>query len=130
MPQSMQNLMEQYIAEIKTIYGAHLRKVILYGSYARGDYRVDSDVDLMILLDLSDVECKEYSQKLSYMTYDFNLDHDVDIMPIASLSFSGCIYNGTSTAPFNITKLAYVAGRRSPSTTIGSGVGRRNSLYP
>lgn len=83
MPQIMQNLMEQYIFEIKKIYGPHLKKVILYGSYARGDFRTDSDVDLMILLDLSELDLKAYSQKLSYMTYDFNLDHDLDIKPIA-----------------------------------------------
>ena len=70
MPQIMQSLIEQYIAEIKKIYGAHLRKVILYGSYARGDFRSDSDVDIMILFDISDVELKAYSQQLSYMTYD------------------------------------------------------------
>lgn len=32
------------------------KKVILYGSYARGDYRDDSDIDIMILLDLSDMD--------------------------------------------------------------------------
>lgn len=32
MPQTMQSLIEQYIAEIKKIYGTHLRKVILYGT--------------------------------------------------------------------------------------------------
>lgn len=83
MPHAMQNLIEQYIMEIKKIYGTHLRKIILYGSYARGDFRSDSDVDIMILLDLSDLELKAFSQKLSYMTYDFNLDHDLDIKPIA-----------------------------------------------
>ncbi|HIU02185.1 MAG TPA: nucleotidyltransferase domain-containing protein [Candidatus Onthocola gallistercoris] len=83
MPQNVQNLMDQYIGEIKKIYGAHLRKVILYGSYARGDFRKDSDVDIMILLDLPDADIKAYSQRLSYMTYDFNLDHDIDIKPIA-----------------------------------------------
>lgn len=83
MPQTMQNMIEQYISEIKKIYGTHLRTVILYGSYARGDYRTDSDVDIMILLDMSDLELKAYSQKLSYMTYDFNLDNDLDIKPIA-----------------------------------------------
>ena len=57
--------------------------MILYGSYARGDFRPDSDVDIMILLDMSDLELKEYSQQLSYMTYDFNLDNDIDIKPIA-----------------------------------------------
>ena len=83
MPQTTQSLIEQYIAEIKKIYGTHLRKVILYGSYARGDFKSDSDVDIMILFDISDVELKAYSQQLSYMTYDFNLDNDIDIKPIA-----------------------------------------------
>ena len=83
MDETMQSLMEKYIAEIKKIYGLCLQKIILYGSYARGDFKVDSDVDLMILLDISDMELKAYSQQLSYMTYDFNLDNDIDIKPIA-----------------------------------------------
>ena len=83
MPQTMQCLIDQYITEIKKIYGKHLRQVILYGSYARGDFRPDSDVDIMILLDMSDMDLKAYGQKLSYMTYDFNLDNDLDIKPIA-----------------------------------------------
>lgn len=82
-PQTMQELIEQYVVEIKKMYGTHLRKVILYGSYARGDFRPDSDVDIMILLDISDLALKAYSQRLSYMTYDYNLDHDLDIKPIA-----------------------------------------------
>ena len=83
MPQTIQSLLEQYIAEIKKIYGIHLRKIILYGSYARGDFRPGSDIDIMILLDMSDTDLKAYSQQLSYMTYDFNLDNNLDIKPIA-----------------------------------------------
>lgn len=83
MSRTIQSLLEQYIVEIKKIYGTHLRKIILYGSYARGDFRPDSDIDIMILLDMSDMDIKAYSQKLSYMTYDFNLDNDLDIKPIA-----------------------------------------------
>ena len=37
----------------------------------------------MILLNISELELKAYSQQLSYMTYDFNLDNEVDIKPIA-----------------------------------------------
>ena len=77
MPQVMQNLIQQYVIEIKKIYGLHLRKVILYGSYARGDFRSDSDVDIMILLDMTDMELKQYGDQLSYMTFDFNMDHDL-----------------------------------------------------
>lgn len=32
------------------IYGDRLEGVYLYGSYARGDYRSGSDVDVMLLL--------------------------------------------------------------------------------
>lgn len=82
MIQIVQSLIEQYVVEIQNIYGTHLRQIILFGSYARGDYRADSDIDIMILLDMSDLELKKYSQQISYMTYDFNLDNDIDIKPI------------------------------------------------
>lgn len=39
MPQTMQSLIEQYVSSIHEIYGSHLRQVILYGSYARGDFK-------------------------------------------------------------------------------------------
>ena len=82
MPITIQALIAQYINKVKNIYGSHLRQIILYGSYARGDFCSDSDIDIMILVDLSEVELKRYSQQLSYMTYDFNLDYDLDIKPI------------------------------------------------
>lgn len=83
MPQTMQGLMQQYVSNVRAIYGSHLRQIILYGSYARGDYNLDSDVDVMILLDLSDMDIKGYRHQLSDMTFDFNMDHDMDIKPIA-----------------------------------------------
>lgn len=79
----MQDLIEEYVEAIKKIYGSHVRQIILYGSYVRGDFRPDSDVDIMILVDMSDLELKAYAQQLSYMTYDFNMDNDLDIKPIA-----------------------------------------------
>ncbi len=83
MTKSMQNLITEYVEAIKKIYGDHVRQVILFGSYARGDFHSDSDVDIMILADISDMELKTYAQQLSHMTYDFNLDHELDIKPIA-----------------------------------------------
>ena len=66
MPEIMQNLIEKYVEAVKKIYGSHVRQIILYGSYARGDFRPDSDVDIMILVDMSDLELKEYGQQLSF----------------------------------------------------------------
>ncbi len=83
MPQTMRSLIDNYVIEIKKIYGNYLSRIILYGSYARGDFGPDSDVDIMILLDMSDLELKKYSKQLSYVTYDFNLDNNIDINPIA-----------------------------------------------
>ena len=83
MPRTTRTLLEQYTEILKEIYGKHLKAVILYGSYARGDYRADSDIDIMILLDLSDMDIKEYRHELSGETFDFNMDHGLDIKPIA-----------------------------------------------
>lgn len=83
MPKSVKSPIEQYADKIKLIYGEHLKQIILYGSYARGDYRSDSDIDIMILLDINDIEIKDYQEILSETTYDFNMDNETDIKPIA-----------------------------------------------
>ena len=65
MPKIMQNLIEQYVEAVKKIYGSHVRQIILYGSYARGEYRKDSEEDIMIFVEMSDMKLKVYGQQLS-----------------------------------------------------------------
>ena len=45
--------MKEYAKGAKEVYGDKLKEVILYGSCARGDFTDESDVDVMILLDIS-----------------------------------------------------------------------------
>ncbi len=74
--------LQQYVEGIRAIYQDSLRAVILYGSYARGDFRPDSDVDIMILVDADDESIQQNMRAVSYMTYDFNDAHDLDVAPI------------------------------------------------
>ena len=39
-------------------------------------------MDVMSLVELTDMEIKEYQRKLSDLTFDFNMDNDLDIKPI------------------------------------------------
>ncbi|MBU1627103.1 nucleotidyltransferase domain-containing protein, partial [bacterium] len=36
---------------LENIYGSKLKDIILIGSYARGDFTDDSDIDIILLLD-------------------------------------------------------------------------------
>ena len=53
----------------------------VFGSYHEKVFDKDrSDIDIMILLDLSDMDIKQYRHELSGETFDFNMDHDLDII--------------------------------------------------
>ena len=56
MSKTLNEILKKYVEDVHKIYGEKLRTVILYGSYARGDFITDSDIDIMILTDLSDNE--------------------------------------------------------------------------
>lgn len=60
------------------IYGDKLKAVYLYGSYARGDYREGSDVDVMILLKDYKDYWKEYSRSSDYVS-DISLKYDITV---------------------------------------------------
>ena len=82
MSDRIHDLLKSYAEGIYRILGDALDAVILYGSYARGDYTEDSDIDIMVLVSPAEVECREKKEELSSFTYDFNMEHDVQIMPI------------------------------------------------
>ncbi len=80
MPKQIENLLQAYRNELSNILDSHIKKVILYGSYARGDFDKDSDIDIMILVDFDDLKMCE--DKIIDLTYDFNLEHGTEIMPV------------------------------------------------
>ena len=81
MQQITKVLLLQYVEDIKKIYGSSLQSVILYGSYARGDYSQESDIDIMILVNLIDQEISQKGHQLSDLTF---------LPPIVRLAPASC----------------------------------------
>lgn len=73
-------LLQLYRKQLEKELGYHIKEIILYGSYARGDFRTDSDIDILILVDLKDFQ--DFEDKIFDLTYDFNMENDTEIMPI------------------------------------------------
>ncbi len=80
LPKTIDNIIQEFVEEVKKVMGKRVKKIILYGSYARGDYNDNSDIDIMILTDLSDKEIIEYRSKVSDIAFDIEFDNDFDVM--------------------------------------------------
>ena len=79
-PQNIKETIQKFTIETQKLLGERVKKVILYGSYARGDYNSDSDIDIMILTDLTDDEIDYYRRKISELAYDIDFENNFDIM--------------------------------------------------
>ncbi len=51
MDEKVERILKEIKRHLKGRYGDGIRKVILYGSYARGEATEDSDVDVMVVVD-------------------------------------------------------------------------------
>ena len=78
-PNNIKKVIEEFTEKTTQLIGNHLKKIILYGSYARGDFNKNSDIDIMILTDFTDKEIVEYRSKIAYIAYDIEYDNDFDI---------------------------------------------------
>ena len=75
-PAHIRKLMKELKEGLAKIYGDKLKAVYLYGSYARGDYRNGSDVDVMVLLKDYRNYWKGYLRASDYAG-DISLKYDV-----------------------------------------------------
>ena len=57
--------------------GDKLDKVILFGSYARGDFDNESDVDIFVLADVPHEETNRWCNKIDDRLSDLWLDYDL-----------------------------------------------------
>ncbi len=72
----------QFAKEAEKIYGTVLRAVILYGSCARGDFADDSDIDIMVLLDVAQDEIGIARKKILDVSDQIDLKYDVVLAPV------------------------------------------------
>ena len=72
-------IMQDVYMKMRALYGDDLEKVILYGSYARGDYNNESDIDVMVLVKCDNEKIRELDKRnTSYMS-DLCLDYEIYI---------------------------------------------------
>ena len=45
-PENINKIIDEFVKGAKEILGDRVKKIILYGSYARGDYNEGSDIDI------------------------------------------------------------------------------------
>ena len=55
--------------------------LILFGSYARGDFKSDSDIDILVLVDKEKVTRSD-EKKIVYSLYDIELETGIIISPV------------------------------------------------
>ena len=73
----LNNLMKETYSALSSVFGEKLDEVWLYGSYARGDFDAESDIDIMALVDLPKEQLAMYRRKVSDLSSDLDLKYDV-----------------------------------------------------
>lgn len=82
MDPKVKRLVDQVKAFLHERYGDGIKRVILYGSYARGEATEDSDVDVLVLTDPS-LNPSEVRDSLSDLLYDIILEEGELISVVA-----------------------------------------------
>jgi predicted nucleotidyltransferase len=76
---SLNNILNQIkISVLANEPGAQL---ILFGSYARGDFKSDSDIDILVLIDKEQISRND-EKKIVYSLYDVELETGIIISPV------------------------------------------------
>lgn len=82
MDRKVERLVERVKALLSELYGEHIRRVIVYGSHARGRATGESDIDVLVLVDAS-LDPSEVRESLSDLLFDIVLEEGELVSVIA-----------------------------------------------
>lgn len=76
-------ILDEVCGELRSLYGERVVKIVLYGSYARGDSRKHSDIDIALVL-TGEVNRFKEIKRIVNAIYDIELEHDILISVYAT----------------------------------------------
>lgn len=78
----LNEIMQTLIAEVAAMSGNRLRETILFGSYARQDADDESDVDVMLLMDIPREQLLNFRRPLAEIAGLLLCEHGVVVSPV------------------------------------------------
>lgn len=81
-PEPIARLTEEFVSQIREFYGDRLNKVILYGSYARGEQHENSDVDYLVVLNDEKIKTLREISSISSITSSLGLKYNVRVSAV------------------------------------------------
>lgn len=79
---TLHEILRALCVQLDTLLGASIKDIILFGSYARNDADEGSDIDVMVLTDLSRADIATLNWKLGAIASEFLLQYGVLVSPI------------------------------------------------
>lgn len=76
--EKMKKALDEFISILKEKFGDKIEKIIVFGSYARGEYSEDSDIDVLIVTKEFDISLEK---EISAISFKILLKYSVDISP-------------------------------------------------
>lgn len=73
----LEEILNRIVCFSKDVFKDKLENVILFGSYARGDYDEESDIDILIVANLSAEEMSTYRCKIDSICGELLFDYGV-----------------------------------------------------
>lgn len=80
--QQLSEIMQQLVQASRSAFGASVKEVILFGSYARGEAGDDSDIDVMVLLDMPREQIPLQRRKAAQIAGNLLDEHGVVVSPL------------------------------------------------
>ncbi len=77
-------IIKDFTETMKAHYGERLSKIILYGSYARGDFHAESDIDFMVILNDKEVKASKEITHTYQLLNELTLKNDVWVSMFAT----------------------------------------------
>lgn len=73
---------EEFATKARELFGDKLKETILFGSFARGGATDESDIDIMLLIEMDRAELKEYRSGVCAASSELGIKYGIMISPV------------------------------------------------